>query len=583
MQEIKADFDRELFLRIRTIMILRVVMLTGFVGLALTLQQRGGFIGPVVPLSVVLGAAYFLTLVYVLFYKYCRRLYWVASVQSVGDLLIVSGLLYATGGIDSPLSFLYLFVIIATSALLPRAASFLVASGASIIYGLLVDLQYFDLIEPVSLFAEAHVSFESGFGFYIIALNIASFYAVAYLASILSHRLRLIKEELALKDIDLQELQEFNQKIIQNMGNGLLATDQEGRVTSINRAGEETLGCRSVDVMAMHCYEVLPLPGLEDLIRSSRSVSFPLELLGKFMRRDGQEIFVRAKVSRLEEHEDPESGKGFIVVFEDQTAMSEMQEKISQAEQMAAVGRMSAGLAHEIRNPLASLSGSIQVLNEGLKLDAVYQKLMGIVITETERLNSIVSDFLNYSQPPKNRKSRININTLVQDVIILMKNSVDYRPAIQITWDRLESGSFVMADGLQIRQILWNLCINALHAMKDEGELRISLQWTKNFKVYKQSTIKEGLLLSIKDTGCGIPKEQLKSIYDPFYTTKDDGVGLGLATVYQIVQQAGGTIEVESEPGEGTLFRVFLPMSRAANKAGGDKNVQSLASTSETH
>ncbi len=561
MYEIKSALDKELLLRIRTIMILRVVLLTGFVVLALAFQREGSFPGPIEPLSFVLGSAYFLSLIYALLYLYCEKLQWVASIQVGGDLLVVGGLIYASGGIDSPLSFLYLFVIIATSVVLPRAACYMVAAGASIIYGLLVDLQYFNVLEPVSLFSESHVSFESGYGFYIIALNIASYYSVAYLAGILAHRLRLIKEELALKDIDLKELQAFNRNIIQNMGNGLFTTDFKGRVTSINRAGEETAGSSQSEILGLACYEIFPIPSLRSLIKEPGEYVFPKELSGQCERMDGKLIWIRMTISRLEGRDSEEEGRGYIVVFEDHTAMKQMREKISQGEQMAAVGRMSAGLAHEIRNPLASLSGSIQVMQKGLPLNPTYKKLMEIALRETDRLNAIVSDFLNYSQPTKNRTSEVDLSSLVQDVVILMKNSSDYKPSVQIELEGIDLELWAMADDQQIRQVLWNLCRNGIQAMGDaEGVLKIALQWRS--KQDNDPKIEEGLLLQVEDTGEGIPPEQIKTIFDPFFTTKDNGVGLGLATVYQIIHQNGGTIDVTSELGKGTKFSIFLPLER---------------------
>jgi len=558
MTQKNSVLDKELLLRIRTIMILRVVLLTGFVVLAVALQREGGFPGPIEPLSFVLGSAYFLSLIYAFLFLYCKKLQWVAAVQAGGDLLVVGGLIYASGGIDSPLSFLYLFVIIATSVVLPRAACYMVAAGASIIYGLLVDLQYFNVLEPVPLFRDSYVNIESGYGFYIITLNVASYYAVAYLSGILSHRLRLIKEELELKSIDLEKLQAFNRNIIQNMGNGLFTTDSAGRITSINRAGEETAGSSQSEIMGRACYEVFPVPSFRTMIEEPGLFSFPKELSGQCNRLDGKLIWVRMTVSRLEGRDSKDEGRGYIVVCEDHTEMKQMQEKISQGEQMAAVGRMSAGLAHEIRNPLASLSGSIQVMQKGLSLNPTQQKLMEIALRETDRLNVIVSDFLNYSQPPKNRKSRIDLSSLVQDVVTLMKNSSDYQSSITIKLDGVQPELWAMTDGQQIRQVLWNLCRNGLQAMEKDGVLKISLRWISKQAGWLKA--EDGLLLEVEDTGCGISPEQKKVIFDPFFTTKDDGVGLGLATVYQIVDQIGGAIDLTSEVGKGTKFSIFLPL-----------------------
>ena len=227
--------DQELEQRVRRIMLLRVFFLTGFVGLLLTFQERLGITAPIEPLCMAIGAGFFMSLVYAVLFRFLT-LTENASLQVSGDLLLVGGILFTTGGIDSPISFLFLFVIIASSVMLPRAAAYLAASGAIIIYGLLVDLEYFGIITPVYLFPESKVSFESGYVFYVIFLNIVSYYTVAYLSSFLSHRLRMVKEELVRASVNLEEQRAFNRNIVQNMGNGLITTNPGGMITLINPA-----------------------------------------------------------------------------------------------------------------------------------------------------------------------------------------------------------------------------------------------------------------------------------------------------------------------------------------------------------
>lgn len=534
-------------------MVLRVVFLTGFLGLILIAQQRVGFAGPIFPFKVVLACGYFFSLIYALLFKIWRPIM-AATVQMVGDLFVVGGIMFTTGGLDSPLTFLFLFVIIATSNILPRAACYLVASGASIIYGVLVDLEYFGIIQPINLFGETRISFDSGYGFYIISLNIASFYSVAFLSSILSHRLRVIKEELALKSIDLQALQAFHQNVVHNMGNGLITTDGEGQITSMNRAAEDISGYLQAESLGKPCFSVLSIPALQKFFIDPGSVGLPFEIQGECKRKEERTTFIRMKISRLSDHD--ESSKGYICVFEDLTEMKKMQEKVSQGEQLAAVGRFSAGLAHEIRNPLASLSGSIQVLNKGLKLDSAFQRLMGIVIKETERLNAIVSDFLAYSQPRKNRDTLVDLTQLIEEVIILMKNSEEYSSEIKIEFKRQADHLLLNCDEVQIKQTLWNLCINGIHSMSEGGKLIITLDREISEGGGDE---RKGIILSVEDQGCGIPHDKINNIFDPFYTTKENGVGLGLANVYQFVQGSGGAIDVKSEVGKGTRLTIFFP------------------------
>ncbi len=549
--------DTEHLLRVKTIMVLRVVFLTGLVGLVFAFQSRVGFYGTLIPLSIVIGIAYFLSLIYAITFKWINSSL-SASFQVTGDLFVVAGIIYTTDGLDSPFSILYLFVIIATSVMLPRAACYLVASGASILYGLLVDLEYFNVIKPVSLFIESHVSFASGYGFYIITLNIASYYSVAYLSSILSHRLRTIKEELALTSIDLKKLQAFHENVVQNMGNGLITTDLQGRITSVNRAATEITGYTLEESLNQSLEALLTIHDLKGLFQDPSSKPFPRQIEGECKQKDGSTIVIRMKVSRLEDQR--ESIQGYIYVFEDLTEIKAMQDKISHAEQLAAVGRFSAGLAHEIRNPLASLSGSIQVLSKGLKLGTKFRRLMTIVLRETDRLNSIVKEFLHYAQPQNEKKNTvIDITQIIQDVIVLIKNSGDYAPSLKIEF---ESRSHLLVQGNEgeIRQLIWNLCINAMQSMVSKGgSLKVSLNSISQNNPVKAFENQNGILLAVIDEGCGIPPDQINNIFDPFYTTKEDGVGLGLATVYQIIQKNDAKIDVQSRLGEGTSFFVLFP------------------------
>ena len=501
----------------------------------------------------VIGMGFFMSFVYAVLFRFLT-LTENASLQVAGDLLLVGGILFTTGGIDSPISFLFLFVIIASSVTLPRAAAYLAASGAIIIYGVLVDLEYFGIITPVYLFPESKVSFASGYVFYVIFLNIVSYYTVAYLSSFLSHRLRMVKEELVQASINLEEQRAFNRNIVQNMGNGLITINPEGKIISINPAAIALTGYSIEESLENPIGQLIPLVELKNLFSGDNIFDLPKQIEGEYQRKDGRIIFIRIKISHLADLNVP----GYILVFEDLTEVKEMQAKVLRTEQLAAVGRFSAGLAHEIRNPLTSLSGSIQVLAKGLKLEDSYKKLMEIVMKETDRLNSILSDFLNYTQPKKNDNTIIDLTQLIQDVITLLKNKEDLSSKKKIVFNRTTDHLTINGDEEQIKQVVWNLCINALEAMS-EGTLTLSLREVISFQSGEFQTDHGGMVLEFQDEGCGISSDQINNIYDPFYSSKKDGVGLGLATVYQIVNRNGGIMDVKSTLGKGTLFTVFLP------------------------
>ena len=549
--------DPELLLRIKNITILKAILLTGFVVMVFTFQVKTDFPIPIVPLSQVIGAAYFFFLGYGLLLKFCKNLLLVGAVQTAGDLLVVAGILYATGGTESPFAFLNILVIIAASIMLPRTACYLAASGASILYGLLVDLEYYNLLHPVYFFPKSPAHHEGGYVFYIIFLNIASYYSVAFLSSMLAHRLKIMKDELVHKSTDLRELQASHENVLRHMGNGLWTTDLAGRITSANPAAAEITGYSSSEALGRLCFE--SLGELKDLF--TQGADLPLQIEGGFRRKDGKIILIRMKVSCL--IEPGGHAKGYICVFEDLTELREMERKMAQSETLAEVGKISAGLAHEIRNPLASLSGSIQVLHKGLQLQGNYRRLMEIVLRETERLNTIVSDFLTYCHPGKSRNTAIDPAKLVQDIITLLKNSDEYHPSIRIDFQPGER-FLIQGDEPQVKQMIWNLCINGLQAMANGGTLTIGIRRAERFNRDGFYSDREGIVLTVQDEGCGITPDDKDKLFDPFFTTKENGVGLGLAKVYQVVSQNDGYIGVTNNPDAGVCFTTFLPLPPVA-------------------
>jgi two-component system sensor histidine kinase PilS (NtrC family) len=414
------------------------------------------------------------------------------------------------------------------------------------------------------------VSYQGAYLFYTISINIASFFSVAYLSSILNNRLRLIKDELQTKNIDLKKLKEFHLNVVQSMVNGLMTTDLEGRVTSVNTACESITGFALNESVGKYCYQLLPMEELSRLFTyKGESISMPYHLEGECTRRDGESVMISLKMSHLLSLEaDPTKNleqqvEGYICVFEDRTEIQDMEEKMKQSEQMAAVGKFSAGLAHEIRNPLASLSGSIQVLQETLKTDEDQQRLMNIVLKETERVNDIVTDFLSYAQPRKSKSTVIDLTQLLQDIITLMKNSNEYDPSINIQLVAPPDHMIIQSEEAQIKQMIWNLCINGIQAMDKSGNLTMTIKKVKGYKHKSFETNRRGVVIIVEDQGRGIPLEEQETIFNPFFTTREEGVGLGLPTVKQIVERFAGYIGVESEPGRGTCFDVFLPQERS--------------------
>jgi two-component system sensor histidine kinase PilS (NtrC family) len=255
--------------------------------------------------------------------------------------------------------------------------------------------------------------------------------------------------------------------------------------------------------------------------------------------------------------DEKEAMRGIILTFQDITKIVEMEEQVRRQERLATIGSLAAGIAHEIRNPLASLSGSIQVLRNDLDLKGDNQHLMEIVLREAERLNTIITDFLEYARPKASSLEEIFLSSLVDETIMLLRNNRNFREDIKIACD-VDSSVNLLADPQRMRQVFWNLLINACQALPNGGEIKI------NTEPFSHSGDTEWLRVTISDSGQGIAREDIDKIFHPFFTTKTGGTGLGLAIVYRIIEDHGGTIDVESEPGKGTRFSIMLPTAEEA-------------------
>jgi signal transduction histidine kinase len=248
--------------------------------------------------------------------------------------------------------------------------------------------------------------------------------------------------------------------------------------------------------------------------------------------------------------------RGIIVTFQDITRMVQMEEEMRRQERLATIGSLAAGIAHEIRNPLASLSGSIQILKEDLHLEGESRQLMDIVLRETDRLNTIITEFLDYAKPKTIQNDIVCLSELAQETAGLFQNSLGSRHEIHLMAE-IEPSLSVRGDGQRLRQVFWNLLINSGQAITGAGTISMKVHGTTSSGV-------DQVLIRIADTGIGIPTKLLGKIFDPFFTTKTDGTGLGLAIVHRIVEDHGGSIDVKSEEGSGTAFTIFLPVQERA-------------------
>ncbi len=488
-----------------------------------------------------------------LIYRYIviERLSYFAFGQIIWDLIFATGLIYISGGIDSEFKFMYWLTIINASILLFRKGAFASAALSGIFYGTLIDLEYFRIVPRFfELSSEGNLWLETKV-ISSIVLNIAVFFAVAYVSSWVSVRLRQTEQLLAETSHSLEDLELLMGRIVESLTSGLATLDADGKVSFWSRAAEEITGFRWDDLRGKKFLDIFPdAKGklIGDAGMKSRD-SQPWRWEMKFLPANGMERTLGFSVSPLREKE--KGRPGTMIIFQDLTRYREMEEQVKRADRLAAVGELAARMAHEIRNPLTSISGAIEVLGGETALKEKDQRLMQIVLRETDRLNQLLTDFLIFAKPNMPQFEEVGIDQLLQETSDLFSKSLGDRGAKVVL--ELEQGVTLQGDPKHLSQMLWNLLKNAQEALGGKGEIHVAL---------KKGARESVTTIEIRDRGPGIPANLMDRIFQPFVTTKARGTGLGLAMVRRIVEEHGGSISVESAPGEGTTFRVKLPVEQ---------------------
>jgi two-component system sensor histidine kinase PilS (NtrC family) len=384
---------------------------------------------------------------------------------------------------------------------------------------------------------------------YIVALNLFGFFAVALLGGSLAERVRFAHVRLEQASSQIADLQALNQHVIDSLPSGLVTTDRLQHILSFNHAAEAITGLACPSVVGRPVAEVMQLPS--QLVEAlNRGLGETAARRTEFRYRTGHgrgDIDLGLSVTHLET---PGGRAGFLVTFQDVTEIKKLERDARLQQRLAAVGEMAAGIAHEIRNPLASMSGSIQILRQELSLSAEQEQLMDIVLRESERLNTTIRSFLAYARPQRFAIAVFDVGRLLNDTALLLRNSQDVRDGHAIEVDVPASDLRCEADEGQIKQIVWNLATNGLRAMPGGGRLLLSAG---------RDAASAGVVITVQDEGVGIPADQLDSLFQPFHGSFAKGAGLGLAIVHRIVSDYDGEIQVSSKPGVGTTVSVRLP------------------------
>lgn len=474
----------------------------------------------------------------------------VLTLQFWADALVVLAVVWSTGGLLSPYAPLMLLPVLAASVIGGRHPGVRGAAVLSTGVMLLAAVQYGWVPVPVAL----HDPLQSGLlppvplAVYTVVANVGGLVATALLVGHLSESLTRTGADLARATSSLADLTTLSQRVIDSLAGGLIVTDAQSAVVLFNRTAESITGRRAEDVLGQELGHVLPLPA------AGGDTSVPIRVECSFTRLDGTVIELGATVAPLLAGAGNRAGQ--LVTFQDLTLIKQREAERQRQERLAAVGEMAAGIAHEIRNPLASMSGSIQLLRGELDLRDDQATLLDIVMRESQRLNDIIKNFLSYAGPQRVTRSRVDVARLVREVgALLQQQEPGPRPAVTVKVDAPEPVVHDV-DEAQLRQVMWNLATNGIKAMSDGGTLQLSVREVA-------TAAGSSLRLSVRDDGVGMAPADVERMFQPFQSGFRQGSGLGLAIVRRIVTDHGGRVSVQSSPGNGTEVIVTLPAPAA--------------------
>jgi two-component system sensor histidine kinase PilS (NtrC family) len=467
--------------------------------------------------------------------------------QIAWETLFVSILVVITGGITSTYGFFFNLAIINACYLFGRREALYTASLCGIMYGLILELHYFGRLEKYGLLREMGDLYGPNHIFSLLFTNFLAFFLTAILTGYLAERARKSEKALREKVVTYEDLERVNSIIVSTLDSGLVTINSHGRIRVFNRYASELTGIDQQKAYDLELAEIFPEIDIE---YDQKNNSGRKEIL--YSAKDGSKKILSIKTAPLND----KNGilLGAVIDFKDLTEIKAMEARLKKTDRLAAIGELSARIAHEVRNPLASISGSVQLISATAAVPASEKKLLDIILRETWRLDKMLSEFLQYARPFTPVKIRFSLKALIIDLVSLIKADERFA-AIEIN-NEIVDNIDICADHDQFRQVLWNLLINAAESMDQGGEISLSCHIDSG--IIRPSV--QTMNLKICDSGTGISNNDLELVFEPFFTTKVGGTGLGLATVYRIVEAHNFLISVESSLGIGTCFTINLPI-----------------------
>ena len=574
---------------------LRLFLASALLGSAVVLDLHERLPFPTSPLYGLLAVTFGLSLAYAIALRSQRWLLGQGVAQLTLDLALVSLLVHFTGGLDSAFPFMYIFVIFAAATVIERPGGLVVGILSGLLYAMLVVAEWTQVIHPVDFAGGLAPHRSMGYAAYQVVIHAVAFLAVAVLSSHLSYRLRQTGQELEQRGLDLRNLQTLHRAIVSNISSGLMTLDLGGRVISFNEAAERITGYTFASLRDRPWQES-PFAGCPPMAAFFADPSVPpttavAEI--NLQRRDGRLIPVGFSCSPLRQADG--TAAGLVAIFQDLTERKRVEEQLRRADRLAALGQLAANIAHEVRNPLAAISGAVELLRDDFTPTGPNRQLLDMLLGEAHRLKFITGQFLDFAKPQSLLFRPCAVRPLAEETLRLLERSGEWHTKTRWTVREEAPDTLVLADADQFRQVVWNLCLNAIQAMPGGGTLTVAIRSsTPDARVFAAaprssagppvppagqggsqrlagaSASHEWVEIAFQDTGKGITPEELQRVFDPFFTTRPSGTGLGLAIARKILESMRGYIGVESSVGSGTTFRVWL--RRAQVTAGAASN-----------
>ncbi len=484
------------------------------------------------------GATFGATLVYAVLNRFSTKYRLQAYAQMIGDVALVTWLVYLTDAVRSPFIALYLIVIFTISCLTSKYGAYLLTS--------LITGCYLGLVLQVhEQFPDKVIVHQTAIGFYVFA-----FFAVAFLSSQFNEQLARTDANLALANRKLNDIRAFSERVIDSISSGLVTIDLQHQIISFNRAAEEITGFNTAQVVGKHLNALFPT--ISDQLEAGKDVLLSGHGLSRLnldcKTAEGKQIQLGFSISPLTTVTGDITG--FVLPFQNLTDVMRLERDVRRQDRLAVLGRVAAAIAHEIRNPLASMRGAVQVLGSDARLSDEDVQLMNIVLRESDRLDRIISDFLMYARPRHPEKEAVDLNHLLEETLTLLRyNSEIDSSKYQLLAEPCADPALIFADPGQMRQVLWNLARNAIKAMTEGGTFTIAIQRSG-----------DGALIQVDftDTGIGMTEEQIERIFEPFSSFSVGGTGLGMSVVYHIISEHRGKLDIKSEVGQGTTITLLF-------------------------